>query len=828
MTSFVYRHILLLALLAFSGMSVSAHAQAPAAPSGCFAIAVSATATNATIGINWNDNSTNETNWKVQYSVSNGPYSDLGNVTSSSTATTGSTGITWSGASLNTVYRFKILSGNGTTFSASSNVATVGTFALNGPINLSVTAVDPFNVIMSWEEGSTGEAGFAIERKFGSEPWQYIGALGANSLALSASQLIEPSGTFSFRIRAYKGSPPTTPDSPEGPNVSPYSNISAINSGAFTLSADTVSGQTLVNLSWPNILGETGYRIFFKADTDSSYSELRLVNANVTTAAVTAPNIEPTKTYSFIVQPVFASGGVGESNIATVTVDGINSKSGTSGTPGSPLAHTFTQISGKSSPVVSRALTGVPTGLTFDSSTGVLTGVYPPLGNYTLNYSATFANGGVLTQAFSIRVRPAAGAPAVGLLIPEWQARAGATRDTPLAGTFTDAEAESAVRVSTTLGNMDFILFNTATPATVTNFMSYVNSGKYSDVVFHRSITDFVIQGGGFKGAGTGSNFNSVVTNPTVVNEPGIANVYGTISMAKLGGDPNSATSQFFVSLGDNRWNLDFQNGGFTVFGRVAGNGMTVAESISDLPNDTYNLLLNGSTTHTPFANFPLNVPSLPAPMDQTKLVKINSVTSIPTLNYSVTGNTSPTVASASIVGGQLRLVALASGQTNVTVTATDLDNLTTSQTVAVRINPALDTFASWAASNSFPNGQSATGQNPDLDEWNNLQEYAFFGTPGVRNAEVQTIFLGKTGTNPKHLTMTFPVRKFTQGLSYALEANNELSGTWTEIWKSSDGFSHAQVVSQQDQADRTVITVKDTAPISGETRFLRVRVIQN
>ena len=68
-----------------------------------------------------------------------------------------------------------------------------------------------------------------------------------------------------------------------------------------------------------------------------------------------------------------------------------------------------------------------------------------------------------------------------------------------------------------------------------------------------------------------------------MVNEPGIANEFGTISMAKLGGDPNSATSQFFVSLGDNRANLDYQNGGFTVFGRVAGNGMAVAQAISNL-----------------------------------------------------------------------------------------------------------------------------------------------------------------------------------------------------------------------------------------------------
>ena len=90
-------------------------------------------------------------------------------------------------------------------------------------------------------------------------------------------------------------------------------------------------------------------------------------------------------------------------------------------------------------------------------------------------------------------------------------------------------------------------------------------------------------------------------------------------------------------------------------------------------------------------------VPGMPAPMDQTKLAKINSVSSISTISCHVTGNTNPAVASASIVGGQLRLTGLSGGQTTVTVTATDLDHLTTTQSVAVNIS---DTFAAWAARN--------------------------------------------------------------------------------------------------------------------------------
>jgi cyclophilin family peptidyl-prolyl cis-trans isomerase len=347
-------------------------------------------------------------------------------------------------------------------------------------------------------------------------------------------------------------------------------------------------------------------------------------------------------------------------------------------------------------------------------------------------------------------------------------------------------------------------------------------------VVFHRSIAGFVIQGGGFKGAGTGSQFTGVVTLPPVTNEPGIANVRATVSMAKLGGDPNSATSQFFVSLGDNRANLDYQNGGFTVFGRVAGNGMQVADNISNLPTATYDLFLDGSPTATSFTDFPMNDASAPASMDQTKLVKLNSVTTIPTLSYRITGNTNSAVASASIANGQLHLTGLSGGQTTITVTATDLDNLSTSQTVAVSLT---DTYATWASRNSFPGGQSEAGQNPDADGWNNLQEYAFLGDPAFPNNTSLVVYPGTTGVAPaaRYMTLTFPVRKATTGMTYAVEGNDGLTGAWTEVWKSTDGFTHPQVVGALVQTDRTVVTIKDTVALGAlMKRFLRIRIVEN
>jgi hypothetical protein len=222
-----------------------------------------------------------------------------------------------------------------------------------------------------------------------------------------------------------------------------------------------------------------------------------------------------------------------------------------------------------------------------------------------------------------------------------------------------------------------------------------------------------------------------------------------------------------------------------------------------------------------------MNAASAPVAMDQTKVVKILSATPIPTLSYSITGNTNPAVATAIIISGELQITGLSGGQTTITVTATDLDNLTTSQQVAVNLT---DTFATWAARTTFPNGQNGATQNPDGDSLNNLLEYAFLQNPAITNTTNYPTF-GSTEISPttRAMTLQFPVRKFTTGITYSVQANNQLTGTWTEIWNSSQGFAHAQVLSAVDQSDRTVVTIKDNTAIGAHPkRFLQVKVVQN
>jgi cyclophilin family peptidyl-prolyl cis-trans isomerase len=156
--------------------------------------------------------------------------------------------------------------------------------------------------------------------------------------------------------------------------------------------------------------------------------------------------------------------------------------------------------------------------------------------------------------------------------------------------------AETIVRFSIqqgiTTNTVDLKLYDTDKPVTVANFMSYVEDGSYNNSFIHRSVPGFIIQGGGYKYDPNISTvvdgLSSVLTKDAIDNEPGISNLRGTIAMAKLGGDPNSATSQWFFNLDDNSAILDPQNGGFTVFGEVINNGMPVIDSISLIP--TYDM----------------------------------------------------------------------------------------------------------------------------------------------------------------------------------------------------------------------------------------------
>lgn len=137
--------------------------------------------------------------------------------------------------------------------------------------------------------------------------------------------------------------------------------------------------------------------------------------------------------------------------------------------------------------------------------------------------------------------------------------------------------ANPKVEMRTSQGTIELELFEDKAPKSVANFLEYVRSGHYNGTVFHRVISGFMIQGGGFD-----QNLSQKPTRAPIENEAknGLKNEPGTIAMARTS-DPHSASAQFFINLVPNTF-LDYpgrDGWGYAVFGKVT-KGLDVVEKI--------------------------------------------------------------------------------------------------------------------------------------------------------------------------------------------------------------------------------------------------------
>jgi peptidyl-prolyl cis-trans isomerase A (cyclophilin A) len=138
------------------------------------------------------------------------------------------------------------------------------------------------------------------------------------------------------------------------------------------------------------------------------------------------------------------------------------------------------------------------------------------------------------------------------------------------------------VKLATSAGDIVIELDAAKAPKSVDNFVQYVKAGHYNGTIFHRVIPTFMIQGGGMT-----ADMKEKPTRAPIPLESrnGLSNVRGSVAMARTG-DPNSATSQFFINVKDND-RLDAANArdgnGYAVFGKVVS-GMEVVDKIRDTP----------------------------------------------------------------------------------------------------------------------------------------------------------------------------------------------------------------------------------------------------
>ncbi len=142
---------------------------------------------------------------------------------------------------------------------------------------------------------------------------------------------------------------------------------------------------------------------------------------------------------------------------------------------------------------------------------------------------------------------------------------------------------------------------NQSAPITSNNFIEYVNDASFENTLIHRLVPDFVVQSGGYKRPNqTGGYPTRVTSKGEITNEPGNSNLMGTIAMAKIAERPNSAASEWFINLSDNI-SLDSDNGGFTAFGHILGDGIKNP------------ILLNDATVYNVnYQDVGLNLPEIP------------------------------------------------------------------------------------------------------------------------------------------------------------------------------------------------------------------------
>lgn len=230
------------------------------------------------------------------------------------------------------------------------------------------------------------------------------------------------------------------------------------------------------------------------------------------------------------------------------------------------------------------------------------------------------------------------------------------------------------VQFVTYAGRFNVELRRDAAPRHVENFLTYVRAGDYGNSFFHRAAIleagggVSILQGGGFRI--TGENVTEIPRRSPVPLEYNLANARGTLAAARTT-DVNSATSEWYFNVRDNSGILNQANGGgYTVFGRVLGSGMTVVDQISQLPRANV----------SPFSDLPLRNFSGGTIVPSTHLATVNSVsvvTLFPTgggpsaVDFSVQ-NSAPSIVSTTLSGSTLTLAPGSGGTATITIRAVD------------------------------------------------------------------------------------------------------------------------------------------------------------
>lgn len=240
-----------------------------------------------------------------------------------------------------------------------------------------------------------------------------------------------------------------------------------------------------------------------------------------------------------------------------------------------------------------------------------------------------------------------------------------------------------------TTGTFNMEMLPSAAPVSVSNFLDYVNAGSYTNTLIHRSDQTLgVIQGGGY--VVSPPNINHVATNSPIQLEYNLPNIRGTVSMARTSA-LNSATSEWFVNTVDNTTNLGQSNGGgYAVFARVTGTGMSVVDNVAAL--QVYDA---SGSLGSAFGQMPLSGYSGTGSLTLSNTVLVTSAKAVPVFPAQAGGssvvsfggsNSNPETIAATLNGSILTFTGLPgkSGTTTASIIATDTNGNNATSTVNV------------------------------------------------------------------------------------------------------------------------------------------------
>jgi cyclophilin family peptidyl-prolyl cis-trans isomerase len=328
------------------------------------------------------------------------------------------------------------------------------------------------------------------------------------------------------------------------------------------------------------------------------------------------------------------------------------------------------------------------------------------------------------------------------------------------------------VRFNTNLGNIDVELFPNLSPANVANFMTYVNSGAYTNSFVHRSVSGFVWQGGGYDVVTTssGSSVGVITPNAPVVGEHMLSNTRGTLALA-LSNGPDSGTNEWFFNEVDNSAALDgtADGGPFTAFGQVANTAsLAIMDAISNLT--IYNLtpVLDPNDPNSPFGEMPLYNYNSTAGLLVSNLVTVNTITVL-----------------------------------TQTTTAWEGTYFSTSQ-----------------MNNSAISGPTATPQNDGVP---NLLKYFYDINPSrpmIATDRAALPVLGTTTINSlPYLTLTYRQFALKTGITTHVQTSSDLQ-TWTTV-------TNPTIVQTGANATTGDPTMQVQIPASGANQFIRLNITQ-